>query len=291
MAEPAALPRSRAPGVPRELGHRLRHAPYVMARLARRFLVPDRLLALAPGYAVSRNETDPAPIVDQYLDYAARGGPDLAGLRVLEIGVGATNSTGYELAARTGIRSWRGYEPYSRLNHALDGRMLRRIAHRYHADAADLRKRATRVTRIDDPASGSVDLILSHCVLEHVRQPRELLRSLAGMLTPGGRMIHAVDYRDHFFQYPFSFLTFSETVWRRFLDPGDLPRFRLMDHVDLCRAAGLGVEILEKRLDPEQFSQVAPWVRPAFRRGIPEDAAVWAVLAMTCHASREGRTD
>jgi SAM-dependent methyltransferase len=48
-------------------------------------------------------------------------------------------------------------------------------------------------------ADGSVDLIISKSVLEHVRlrQIPTLLREMIRVLAPGGGMVHAIDLRDH----------------------------------------------------------------------------------------------
>ena len=44
---------------------------------------------------------------------------------------------------------------------------------------------------------GGYDYILSCAVMEHLTDPLQALRSMAGALKPGGVMIHAVDCRDH----------------------------------------------------------------------------------------------
>jgi SAM-dependent methyltransferase len=48
-------------------------------------------------------------------------------------------------------------------------------------------------------ADGSIDLIISKSVLEHVRlgQVPTLLREMRRVLAPGGGMVHAIDLRDH----------------------------------------------------------------------------------------------
>jgi SAM-dependent methyltransferase len=254
---------------------------YIAARLTRRYLVPKWALSLLPGYMASQNEIEPANIVEKYLYYLDFLRINIDKARVLEIGVGATNSTGYELATCTTINSWYGYEPFSDLNHSLDRHILNLVANRSGIKVEEISSRTWRFDQLDDLQPASIDVILSHCVLEHVRQPERLLKSLSRLLKKGGSMIHVVDYRDHYFKYPFHFLKFSEKVWKRWLDPGDLPRYRLFDHIDIIKGLGFGVEVIEIRIDLEKFSLVEPWVRPKFRRGIPEDAAEWAVLAVT----------
>jgi SAM-dependent methyltransferase len=45
--------------------------------------------------------------------------------------------------------------------------------------------------------TSSVDLVLSNAVLEHVRQPRELVFEMHRVLKPGGVAVHVIDLRDH----------------------------------------------------------------------------------------------
>ena len=75
-----------------------------------------------------------------------------------------------------------------------------------------------------------MDVVLSNSVLEHVQDLPALFAELARILAPGGVMLHRVDYRDHFFKYPFHFLLYPRWVWNWFLNPGDLPRWRYDDH-------------------------------------------------------------
>lgn len=44
---------------------------------------------------------------------------------------------------------------------------------------------------------GSVDLILSHSVMEHVNDPRQMYRVMARWCKPGAYMSHSIDYASH----------------------------------------------------------------------------------------------
>ena len=106
---------------------------YVGLRLVRRFLFRPGLLRLfepfLPYYRVSVNEDTPDSIVERYARHCRTRGIDLAGRTVLEIGVGATNGTGYELAAR-GVKSWCGFEPHAAYQRKLDQAILEKAQHR-----------------------------------------------------------------------------------------------------------------------------------------------------------------
>jgi hypothetical protein len=62
------------------------------------------------------------------------------------------------------------------------------------------------------------DLIVSRATLEHLYDPLEALRSMAGCLVPGGRMVHKIDFRDHGMFTP----AHSEQTYLRF--PAQLHR-------------------------------------------------------------------
>jgi hypothetical protein len=94
-------------------------------------------------------------------------------------------------------------------------------------------------------------------------------------------MLHAVDYRDHFFKYPFHFLLFSRRFWDRWLDPGNLPRWRLGDHLRLLQAGGFRTEVLDFEALPSEFAKVASAVHPDFDRSDPNLAVARATLLVT----------
>jgi hypothetical protein len=77
-------------------------------------------------------------------------------------------------------------------------------------------------------------------------------------------MLHQVDYRDHFFKYPYAFLTFSDRAWARWLDPGDLPRWRIGDHLAAFDMAGFETEVLSRQSDADAFARIRPRLQGRF---------------------------
>jgi SAM-dependent methyltransferase len=83
--------------------------------------------------------------------------------------------------------------------------------------------------KVDEPflPAGSVDFVVSNCVLVHIR-PDVLaaeLRALREMLAPGGRMYHMLGHDDHWaFHDPkvawpsFNYMRYSEATYRRLFD-------------------------------------------------------------------------
>lgn len=238
---------------------------YVVLRLARRFLFNaqtlDALGWLVPYWRVNQARQDPGPILDAYQQMAEQAGVSLSGARAAELGCGATDSTGYEWLGRLG-GEWIGVEPFAGRDAALCD-TLRRQAQTRHP-GADL-SRARRVRDLRELADASADVIVSNSVLEHVTDVDALFSQCRRVLAPGGIMLHQVDYRDHFFKYPFHFLKFSRRTWETWLNPGDLTRQRLDDHLFALDRAGFEAWTLSSVLDPLGLAEVLPRLSREFR--------------------------
>lgn len=72
----------------------------------------------------------------------------------------------------------------------------------------------TGVEAFAELADGSVDLIWSHSVLEHIplKQLPRLMAEMRRVLKPDGRMSHNIDFQDHL-AHGLNSLRFSEAVW------------------------------------------------------------------------------
>ena len=244
----------------------LSNIEYILLRLLRRFVFTDDFLIkygdYIPYYKVNLNQYNPCSIVADYKNYLELENIDPMKLNsILEIGVGATNSSGYEMAflgfAKAGQITM--LEPYTEYDQELDNKIFTEIG---YPEAA--KNKVKRQKNISDIESNSIDLILSNSVLEHVDDFSGLLTQLIRVLKPGASMLHIVDYRDHFFKYPYHFLQFSRRVWDRYLNPGDLPRWRLNDHLEYLDKANLSVEILSSEMDEVAFVKIKKYMHPKF---------------------------
>ncbi len=261
--------------------------PYLVLRLARRAFfptaIPRGLSAWLPGFRSNAGTQSGTHVVALYDKNLAPklGAAWPQGRTILEVGIGATNSSCYELAAR-GATTAIAFEPFVPLDPERDTSLLTECARR-HALAADaLTARVQRRTSLDSIADASIDLILSNSVLEHVGDMDALARDLRRVLALGGAMLHLVDYRDHFFRYPYHHLLWSEDVWQRWLNPGDLPRWRISDHIAVFERTGLRVETLAATPLTGEFTKVRPRIHPRFATyDEPTLATAFGILFVT----------
>src|SRR5579862_7746692 len=117
--------------------------PYLALRMIRRMCfptaIPRALSAWLPGFRSNAGTQSGARVVYLYDQHLTRklgeGWPQ--DRRVLEAGIGATNSSAYEIAAR-GAASAFAFEPFVPLDGKLDSALLAECARRCGLDAAVL---------------------------------------------------------------------------------------------------------------------------------------------------------
>lgn len=86
---------------------------------------------------------------------------------------------------------------------------------------------------------GSLDLIFSTSVLEHVMRPREVYAAMARAVRPGGIAYHSVDLRDHRdFSEPLAFLAMTD---EEYAPNATENRLRASEHVRLLTQSGFRV--------------------------------------------------
>lgn len=88
-----------------------------------------------------------------------------------------------------------------------------------------------------------IDLIYSISVMEHVRQPADVIEKMSQILVPGGLMYHGIDMRDHYdFRQPFLFYKYSPQIWENKLTKEGISytnRWRYNDFYKNFKAHGL----------------------------------------------------
>jgi SAM-dependent methyltransferase len=219
------------------------------------------------------------------------GPQPLAGLRVLELGPGATLGVPVLLAcagARVAV-SDRFLAAWDDDFHpAFFRELLRQVDGRGPSFGDPIREllRADGFvpTVIESYACGaegldhidrSFDLVLSNAVLEHVLNVEATATNLARLTAPGGVGFHQVDFRDHRdFDRPLEFLTLPEdefTQMRRdcFCECGC--RWRVSEMTATFEEAGFTVRAhVNLQTTPEYLADVRPRLQPEFA-ALPDD--------------------
>lgn len=259
--------------------------PYLLPRLARRFLPENLVRALLLRNIIIQSglETNnPFGAIQRYTDVLSRYGFSFQGKRILVFGYGGRFDIGFGIlkeGADHVILCDRYAPPDETHNRrmfaaeekffALDNQRLRPRSEWMSLLEADIRD--VRASRTIEP----VDIVISSSVYEHLEDVEGITRALAGLTKPDGIQIHYVDLRDHFFKYPFEMLRFSESTWRKWLNPSsNHNRYRLWDYRRAFQACFENVEIEVLSREEEAFHKVLPHLRPEFVSGNLEEDAV-----------------
>jgi len=190
-----------------------------------------------------------AYIESSYRAIRARGALDtVEGLTVVELGPGDHAGLALRFLG-DGARSVTTVDRFSfpegdfqrEISQSLLGRMSA-DQRRRAASAADGRdplklRRLTGVTIEDadrELPAGSVDLVVSVAVLEHVYDPARALDVINRILRPGGLMLHWIDFRDHGTftrggHHPLTFLTIPDRLWSPMVSHRGAPNRYLID--------------------------------------------------------------
>lgn len=258
--------------------------PYLIPRLIRRFL-PERLvrtlllrnIIIQPGLETN----NPFAAIQRYVDVLSKWGYSFQGKRVLIFGYGGRFDIGYGIV-KEGAAHVILCDKYAAPDEMHNLRMFGTEEKYFAMGAKGLRPRAEWITLLDAdirdvPTSGDlepVDIVISSSVYEHLDDVEGITGALAKLTRPDGIQIHYVDLRDHYFKYPFEMLRFSESTWRRWLNPAtNHNRYRLWDYRRAFNACFEQVEIEVLSREEEAFRKLLPHIRPEFVSGnIVEDA-------------------
>ncbi len=255
----------------------LRLLRHFMPEAAARFLLKRRWI-IKPGL----ESNDPSAAVKQYIDALSAYGKSINGKRILVFGYGGRFAVGVELLRR-GASHIVLCDHFVLLDKERNLELLPDYADYLVTENDDVKPRSEFITlfhgdiREDSVQKqiAEVDYVLSTSVYEHLDDVNGITHALAKLTSPNGAHLHFVDLRDHFFKYPFEMLTFSERVWRNFLNPtSNLNRFRLTSYREVFDAYFQKVDITVLERLENEFRAARPRIRPEFLIG---DAAVDSV--------------
>jgi hypothetical protein len=264
---------------------------YVILRTIRHFL-PERLtrtllrsgIVIKPGLETR----EPQQAAFRYQESLKEKGISLEGKHLLVFGYGGRFAIGIELlrlgAAHVTLtdlfappddkRNDYLLPEYPQYLQRIDGVVLPRdeFITLLHGDI-----RVTAAELAKDPLDG----VVSTSVYEHLDDVDGITKALQSTLKPGGFFIAYVDLRDHYFKYPFEMLSYSESVWRRWLNPtSNLNRYRMQDYQRVVGTYFPRAEYLVTERDPGNFRLARGRIRPEFLSGDEQTDAVTQIRVM-----------
>ncbi|HET6823451.1 MAG TPA: class I SAM-dependent methyltransferase [Anaerolineales bacterium] len=267
---------------------------YLIPRLIRHFL-PEKLvralllrnIIIRPGLETNH----PLAAVQRYVDVLSRRGRSLHGGRVLVFGYGGRFDIGFGVL-KAGAAHVILCDKYAPPDEAHNRRMFGAEEKYFYMEKNGLRPRPEWITLlhadIREAQIEPVDIVISSSVYEHLEDVEGITRALARLTRPDGVQIHYVDLRDHFFKYPFEMLRFSESTWRRWLNPSsNHNRYRLWDYRKTFESCFKTVEIEILSREEEAFRKLMPRIRPEFVSGNIEEDAVGLIQVVASEPLRD----
>jgi len=264
---------------------------YVLVGMVRR-RIPQRVLFTVMKRRGDANleEESPHQCLDMWENRLKGHGLSLASKAVLEIGSGRYARFALQMIA-AGVKCVITVDPFAiPINEPTHRKILLSDCEKLGLDPHDAFSRLEIInndfTTLSPSASSSqVDLVISNSVLEHVRDPKSVLRSSFSWLKPGGMSFHLIDLRDHNFrsQYPFEMLTYSDSFWENWLDLAGgfhLNRWRLPDFLCAAREVGfqeVGCDVLSK--DETELTAIMHRIQPPFV-AMPQDILAVLMIAL-----------
>jgi SAM-dependent methyltransferase len=264
------------------MGSRYLNLSYLIPRLVRHFLPENLVRALLLRGVIIRpglETSSPFAAVQRYVDVLSECGQFLRGKRVLVFGYGGRFDIGFGLL-KAGAAHVTLCDKYAPPDEAHNRQMFTAEEKYFVSESKGLRPRPEWMTLLqldirDAQARAQVepvDIVLSNSVYEHLDDGEGITRALAGLTKPDGIQVHFIDLRDHFFKYPFEMLRFTETTWRRWLNPSsNHNRYRLWDYRRVFAACFERVEIEILASQAEAFQRLMPHIRPEFVSGNAEE--------------------
>jgi SAM-dependent methyltransferase len=268
--------------------------PYLIPRLIRHFL-PEKLvralllrnIVIQPGLETNH----PLAAVQRYVDVLSEHGRSFHDKRVLVFGYGGRFDIGFGVL-KAGATHVILCDKYAPPDEAHNRRMFAAEEKYFYMERQGLRPRPEWITLLQadirDARIDPVDIVISSSVYEHLDDVEGITSALARSTKPDGIQIHYVDLRDHFFKYPFEMLRFSESTWRRWLNPSSHHnRYRLWDYRKTFEACFENVEIEILSREEEAFRKVQPRIRPEFVSGNIKDDAVGLIHVVAAKPRRD----
>lgn len=235
-----------------------------------RFLLKRRWI-IRPGLESS----DPIAAAERYATELAACGRSIQGRRILLFGYGGRFAVGAELLRR-GAAHVVLCDHFAALDKERNLQLLPDYADFFTLQNGEVQPRPESITLLHGDIRdaemqnriAAADYVLSTSVYEHLDDAEGITRALARLTSPQGAHLHFVDLRDHYFKLPFEMLTFSESVWKNWLNPAsNLNRLRLRDYQNIFETFFQKAELHVLERDLPAFEKTRARIRPEFLSG------------------------
>lgn len=250
--------------------------PYIALRLARRLLprvVARQMLEIGFVLKPGLETAAPKQAVERYQTALEAAGVSLAGKAVLVFGYGGGFGVGV-LLLQAGAGSVtlcdRFAWPSRRNRHWVETapEYFRSQEGTFCPDPDRLQLLHGDIREIARTKEDRFDIVLSSSVFEHLDDVDGVCTALATLTRRSGVHLHYIDVRDHYFRCPFEMLTFSESVWRRFLNPGsNLNRLRPWEYRAIFERWFETVRLEVAQSEREAFRHARARIRPEYLCG------------------------
>ncbi len=250
---------------------------YVGLRLVRRLLpralarqMLDVGFVLKPGLETA----EPAQAVERYRAALGAAGVSLAGKAVLVFGYGGGFGVGV-LLLLAGAASVTLCDRFARPSRRRNRHWVETAPEYFHPKEGTVCPDPDRlellhgdIREIAGEKEARFDIVLSSSVFEHLDDVDGVCAALAALTRRSGVHLHYIDVRDHYFRCPFEMLTFSESVWRRFLNPGsNLNRLRPWEYRSIFEHLFERVRLEVVHSEWEAFRHARARIRPEYLSG------------------------
>lgn len=235
-----------------------------------RFLLKNRWI-IRPGLESS----DPLAAVEQYVKTLSTYDKSIQGKRVLVFGYGGRFAVGVELL-KQGAEHVILCDHFVLLDEERNKELLSHYSDYLIVENGHINPRPEFITLLhgdirEEKIRGQisqVDYVLSTSVYEHLDDVSGITKALAKLTASDGAQLHFVDLRDHYFKYPFAMLSFSEAVWKNFLNPtSNLNRFRLADYQNVFNSYFQKNTFVVLARAEAEFETARKRIRPEFLSG------------------------
>lgn len=261
---------------------------YILLRLVRRYL-PERVVRwmLKKDIWIQRGleSREPNVAADRYVQALRANGRDISGQSVLVLGYGGFFGLGIALLHK-GARHVTLCDPYAKLDNSANRALVDNTSSFLQIVDRKVITNPDWITLIHEDILSVAsefrhrfDLVFSSSVYEHLDDVDGITAALAYISKPDCFHLHFIDLRDHYFNYPFEMLCYSEWVWHTFLNPkSNLNRLRVWHYESVFRKYFRNVRWESLDTNLEAFYNEKDRIRSEFRSGEDQLDAITRIL-------------